>query len=111
MISKEKLQEYKKRLEEGKKILSEKITHDTEVIPDMGKSSDREGDAEEVEEFDNQLAAVLPLKERLDDVESALRKIDAGTYGICEECGKEIESEVLEVDAESRLCKECKLAK
>lgn len=109
MIPKEKLQEFKKRLEEGKKVLAEKIAHDTNTVPDFGSDVDHgEEEADESEAFSNQLAEVLPLKERLEDVESALRKIDAGTYGVCEKCGKEIDLETLEVDPESRWCRDCK---
>jgi len=48
------------------------------------------------------------LKKRLDEVDLALQKVEKGDYGKCELCSKEIEDEVLDVDPESRLCKECK---
>jgi len=38
-----------------------------------------------------------------------LGKIQTGTYGICEKCGKPIEHEILAIDPESRFCKACKL--
>lgn len=110
-MTNEKIQELKKRLEEGKKELSEKIRHATEDIQDFGSDVDHgEEEADESEAHANQLAGVLPMKERLDDVEHALRKIEGGTYGKCEKCGMEIEEEILEIDPESRLCKNCKMA-
>src|ERR1700694_1663556 len=36
------------------------------------------------------------LKETLDEVESALTKLDAGTYGTCESCGEPIPEARLE---------------
>lgn len=109
-MTNEKIQELKKRLEEGKKELSEKIRHATEDIQDFGSDVDHgEEEADESEAHANQLAGVLPMKERLDDVEHALRKIEEGTYGKCEKCGMEIEEAILEVDPESRLCKNCKM--
>ena len=40
----------------------------------------------------------------LDDVERALAKLDAGTYGVCEVCGKEIPSARLEAMPATRFC-------
>ena len=48
------------------------------------------------------------LRGHLADIDLALRKIQEGGYGVCEKCKKEIPLEILEVDPESRLCKECK---
>ncbi len=53
---------------------------------------------------------VETLKRRAHRVEDALRKMDKGAYGICEKCKKEIEPKLLEIDPESRYCRDCKLA-
>ena len=108
MIPKEKLTQFKERLEEGKKVLLQKIKHFSEDVPDLGSDKDLEEEADKTEAFTDQMAEVLPLKERLEDVEHALRKMEEGTYGICEKCGKEIELDLLEVDPESRYCRDCK---
>ena len=47
------------------------------------------------------------LKETLDDVEHALAKIDDGTYGQCEDCGKSINPARLEAMPAARLCMDC----
>ena len=44
------------------------------------------------------------LEAELDDLDRALRKIEEGTYGICEACGKEIPPERLEAMPGTRLC-------
>jgi len=44
----------------------------------------------------------------LKDIEDALDKIEAGTYGICEECGKPISEARLKVLPTARLCITCK---
>jgi DnaK suppressor protein len=44
------------------------------------------------------------LKEQLDAVEGALRKLDDGTYGVCERCGKPISEARLEAMPASRFC-------
>ena len=47
------------------------------------------------------------LKETLSDVERALSKLDAGTYGVCELCGKEIGEARLEAIPAARRCITC----
>ena len=49
-------------------------------------------------------ALLLSLRETLEDVERALDKVDAGTYGICEVCGKPIEPARLEAMPAARRC-------
>ncbi len=44
------------------------------------------------------------LKEQLDDVEAALAKLDDGTYGQCEVCGKAISEARLEAMPATRFC-------
>ncbi len=41
-------------------------------------------------------------------IDDALRRMDAGTYGICEGCGKPIEAERLEAIPYATLCMDCK---
>ena len=41
---------------------------------------------------------------QLREVEEALQRIDAGTYGICEACGREIPEERLEAVPWTKLC-------
>jgi DnaK suppressor protein len=54
------------------------------------------------------------LELKLRDVDIALEKIqkdlpaEAGNYGKCEKCGKEIEEERLKAVPEARLCIKCK---
>lgn len=47
------------------------------------------------------------LKGTLEDVENALTKLDAGTYGTCETCGKEIAPGRLEAMPTARQCIDC----
>lgn len=41
------------------------------------------------------------------DIENAIAKIKAGTFGVCEDCGIQISEKRLEVLPEARLCIEC----
>jgi len=67
-----------------------------------------EEDADEVEQLSDDLGVKEKLEERLTRVEKALKKIEDGTYGKCESCGKPIEQALLDIDPESELCKTCK---
>lgn len=59
-------------------------------------------------ERSTQITMVEQLRARRGDVVTALRKIDEGTYGKCESCGKEIPPERLEAVPAATLCVDCK---
>jgi DnaK suppressor protein len=54
------------------------------------------------------IALARELRENLKDVEHALSKVEAGTYGTCERCGNPIAPERLEAIPWARLCIDCK---
>lgn len=62
--------------------------------------------ADKIEELDERGEEVTTLSARLADVEKALEHIEAGTYGRCEVCDKEIEEERLEANPAARTCQE-----
>lgn len=106
----EQLKEYKTKLEKERAMLLAEIKQ-TEVQPEFGSDVDHfDEEADEAEEVGNQLAVGQDLKNRLAEIDIALGKIQSGGYGICEKCGKNIEKEILDIDPESRYCKEDKLA-
>ena len=51
---------------------------------------------------------VRPGEDLLDQGERALCRIDAGTYGVCESCGKPIGKARLLAFPRAALCVECK---
>ena len=54
------------------------------------------------------LGLVDSLRKNLDDIDSALRRIKEGLYGICLTCGREIGADRLAFRPESVYCVECK---
>jgi len=44
------------------------------------------------------------VEAEITDVERALRRVDEGTYGLCEACGREIAKARLEIKPEARFC-------
>ncbi len=66
-----------------------------------------EGDTLNVER-DRLLVVASEAKERVAEIDAALSRVDAGTYGTCEACGKPIPEARLEVVPEATLCVNCK---
>ena len=50
------------------------------------------------------LSIIAQVEAELDDVDRAFRRLDNGTYGICEACGKAIEQARLEAIPTARFC-------
>ena len=56
----------------------------------------------------SQLAALVgQVRERLAEVDAALARLEAGTYGVCEVCGRPIAEARLEVRPTARTCIAC----
>jgi RNA polymerase-binding transcription factor DksA len=53
------------------------------------------------------LTATARAKQRLDDVEAALHRLDTGTYGACRSCRRPIEVPRLEAIPEATRCVPC----
>jgi len=47
-------------------------------------------------------------REDLQKIDEAIRKIDEGTYGLCEDCGEEISEERLKILPYAIYCIDCK---
>lgn len=68
-------------------------------------SFDEESD--ETEEFANKLGTKKALEERLAEVTAALDRVRKGSYGACGQCGRALSYEMLRLNPESSLCREC----
>ena len=62
----------------------------------------------EIFEQERNLSVEQSLQQQLADVEHALSKFGEGTYGICDNCGKEIMPERLQALPQAALCIDCK---
>lgn len=108
-IIKKKLEEEKGRLE---KELST-VAHEKKeggaweamgTLVDESDQADPNDVADKIEEFETNQAITESFKEELREVNQALLKIEAGTYGVCEICGKPIEENRLEANTSARTC-------
>lgn len=110
---------YKIKLEEEKKSLEEELNSlgrvdkegDWSATPDnetLTQEVQDEADlAERAEDFEERASKLNLFEEKLVKVNKALAKIEAGNYGICENCGKKIEEDRLEANPSAETCKEC----
>ena len=72
-------------------------------------AGDDEADASnKVAQREHDMALTQNTRELLDQTEHALARIDAGTYGVCESCGKPIGKARLQAFPRATLCVECK---
>jgi DnaK suppressor protein len=68
----------------------------------------REEGADEASELEKRLVSIKRLEESLSEIEHALQKYEAGTYGLCDSCGQPIEQGRLEAIPQASLCLRCK---
>lgn len=73
---------------------------------DIGRSIDE--NASEVEGYADNLALEDTLEKELKKVNNALEKIGSGDYGICQNCGEEIDIERLRTYPAAQNCIKCK---
>ena len=89
-------------VKKAKQTLEEDMTLDSNDLPDeMDLAS-----SEYLQSFTFRLRG--REKVFLDKIEKALRKIEDGSFGVCEECGEEISVKRLEARPETTLCIRCK---
>jgi len=67
----------------------------------------REEEATETLELEKRLALENRIRQDLTKVEHALDKIQKGTYGLCDNCGKPIDPKRLEALPQASLCMDC----
>ncbi|KKS65458.1 MAG: Transcriptional regulator, TraR/DksA family [Parcubacteria group bacterium GW2011_GWC1_43_12] len=116
-MEKEKIEKFKKQLEERKNKLEEELSsiakkdplvkNDYDAkFPDYGtQSSDEE--AFEVASYESNLSMEQALEIKLAEIKAALERIEKGTYGRCENCQEEIDEKRLEAMPEAKICVKC----
>lgn len=95
----------------GAKDVNVKDAEDFDVNPpSLSKDTEaREDDleAQEVTTYTNNLAVEDSLERKLADVNEAIGKIEAGRYGQCNNCSKEIPQARLAALPTARICLDC----
>ncbi|MFA6106181.1 MAG: TraR/DksA family transcriptional regulator [Patescibacteria group bacterium] len=117
MIDKKTLSQIEKELlVQKKKVLKElgnftsKSGHDKDdhktMFPEYGNKSDE--NAQEISEYSANIVTEKILEGTLRDIESALKRIKDGAYGICKYCKNEINPKRLIARPFASACVDCK---
>ena len=78
---------------------------ESDSISELSSLDQHQGDiGTETFEREKDFSLVEQLEAEIGDLDAALRKIDDGTYGVCEICGRDIEPERLEAVPGTRTC-------
>ncbi|WP_457568589.1 TraR/DksA family transcriptional regulator [Desulfurobacterium sp.] len=109
-LTKEQLQEFREILEEKRREIIEDIKRG---IMEEASTEREVGDLVDMSTEEILRTFEMRIRDReakyLKKIEKALQKIEEGTYGICEECGKCISYERLKLRPVAELCINCKL--
>jgi DnaK suppressor protein len=104
MFSKEKIEYFKKILEEERTHLEKDMGHLVSPVDLNVEISDPNELADTFEELETRTALENKLEERLTFVNQALNRIKNGTYGYCQVCKEEIEEKRLKVNPVAKTC-------
>jgi len=110
-------EEFKTRLEEEKKKLTDELSSfaiekkgggnwDAVREEDPGTTGSSDEVADQLEDMSERKSAEVTLEHQLAKVNLALKKIENGKFGICEISGEPIEEDRLEANPTARTCKE-----
>lgn len=94
------------RLHREEQQVLEELTHLREAMLAEVDIDPEEGDAE-ITEREKNAALLNVLENKLQDIQTALRSIEKGSYGICARCGNPIEPGRLEVKPDATHCVQC----
>lgn len=117
MIDEKKVEKIKKELIEKKQQilddlndLSKKDSHEADnrmaKFPEYGDKPDE--NAQEISEYLTTVVAEKVLEKTLEEIDSALSRIEKGTYNVCKYCGGEISEKRLEARPTASSCIDCK---
>ncbi len=112
----ELLNELRLHLESEKRKLvrqmSELSAQDPFSDPDrVNDNAASDSEASEESSHDRFAALLDALKAKVSDIDSALTRIDSGTYGFCSNCGEMIDTDRLAILPTATLCLSCERKK
>ena len=101
-----KIEAEREKLEAERNAILDDIEHLKEWLQGEVDVDADEGDPDLAEREKN-LALLTVMERKLESVNSALRAMEKGRYGICERCGNPIDPARLEVRPDATLCLDC----
>lgn len=99
------INQMQERLEQERIRLEAKLESGSGEFTNIG--DDEEENVQEVETYDQSVAATRAFNDELGEVVAALQRIEQGTYGVCTQCGQAIGEARLEAFPAAMLCMTC----
>lgn len=115
-MNQEHIQNFKEKLEAEISLLEKELQTVGRVNPENNNdwqptpavmdaiNADENEVADTIEEFEDNTAILKQLETRFQEVKKALTKIEENTFGKCEVCGAEIETDRLEANPAAATC-------
>ncbi|MDA3055473.1 MULTISPECIES: RNA polymerase-binding protein DksA [unclassified Campylobacter] len=109
-MKKNELKFFKKLLEERKEQIIKNINKSADEIAELRSNGAVDDFDVASVNTDSNLEYAISLKQRIEfqKIEKALKKIENGNYGICEECEEQINLERLKAKPHASLCISCR---
>lgn len=105
--ARQRLSDERERLTQVKTEMASASENERESTSELSGMDQHQADVgTELFDRERDLGILEAVEGELAEVERALTRIDEGTYGICEACGKEIGDDRLEAQPYARLCVE-----
>ncbi|HPQ40477.1 MAG TPA: RNA polymerase-binding protein DksA [bacterium] len=109
-MEKEKLEYFETKLTEWKKTLLKEA--EIALNSNLSQETSRQGDFGDLANNETDQNFMLRIRDRerklIQKIDACLQKIKDGTYGLCEECGEEINWKRLDARPVAGLCITCK---
>ena len=116
-LTKEMIEQIKKdliarkdQIKEALLEVSKKDNHEADTLgakfPEYGDKPDE--NAQEITDYSTSLMTEKVLEKTIEDIDGALKRIEAGTYGICKYCHKPISAKRLVARPVASACIACK---
>lgn len=102
----ERLLEIRNRLREDIERRAEAVAEDVQAPGDISRLPTHPADRD-TEGLASEMATGLVQQREMESVNAALERIDAGTYGNCMRCGREIGDERLQALPDAPYCIDC----
>jgi DnaK suppressor protein len=95
-------------LQKEREHVATELEHLREVLKAEVETDDVDDAAADLIERDKIQTLIFTLERKLDDIDYAIQQARSVGYGICENCGRKIDPERLEIFPETTLCVDCK---
>ncbi len=105
-FSQAEMQEEKARLEQELLEATQELAEIEQRLEYRGDYSLGEGDPA-IHTWEVNFALYQRIREKIESIEAALKRIEEGTYGICRRCGARIDHARLEIIPHARFCVDC----